>query len=599
MSRLKAENKTKKVYQTTQADLAIMKKGAIDANFVADHYLRTPTGGTYYRPIPADPLDEERVLAYKRLYSLWAKDGRPDKVWIDQQTGTTYQIFSEAGDIVFWHQHGWLLQPWQLKVHHAKQPDITVISGFGVGKTALIAGSLVILSMTIPNFRGFAVAPQMLQANEVFRYIKQNFQDTLWWKRYVWHVVQKPYPVIEVRGSHLGQFSTIEILSVESDPEKVRTLEGDAIYLDQAEKFDDLEALTVDIGSRLRGTVQGRNRMGRLVFFANSGANPALWQRFDMGDAEHGDQENYLSLRLSSRRDNIYLTKRDIANFMRRFGGNEAQAAQYLDGERPEGKGEWFPLDMVEKNTNPELMPWIQNMAIRERENNPGMADDAYQWQFKWAKETHAHHYEMPADHASGRQYMVIGDPGSYNPPNRNSGVVTAWDITDFPKAPARMVAFAWVFGNGYYTPFLKMYTRFVKKYKAQGRNGFDNTGTQKGFDELYFVTHKVHATGMNMAGTGKNFALNAAKFILGAGMLEMPEHLHLQNQLTNYTLPDTKIRQDIAMTIAMACQYLKQYFYIDIPDDEDQENRRLAADIPYERNPRPARSRNNRRARR
>lgn len=579
-------------YKTTQADFDIFKLGREDVNWISDYYLRSPTSGTYWKRVPNDPDDQDKVNAWLMMYSQWAKDGKPDEVW--PYSGIIYRILQdEGGDPIFWHNHGWLFQGWQRVVHHAPQPDITVISGFGVGKTALMAATLAVTAMIMPNFRGYAIAPQMLQTMEVYNYIQTNFKETLWYERFVHKDIVKPNPYIELQASHLGTSSQITMLSVETDPEKVRTLEGDVILLDQAEKFDDLESLTVDIGSRLRGTVMGRPRMGRLAYFANSNDNPALWQRFDMGEL---DPENYLSLRPSSRRDNIYLSKKDIRNYFRRFGVTESAAGQYLDGDRPAGKGDWFNTAMVDKNTNPDLLPFIREQAALEREKEPGKADFQYKWQYEETPEAKCFHYEMPTDHKSGRQYMVIGDPGSFNPPNRNSAVIGAWDITDFPVKPCRLVGFHWVYGNGFYDPFLASYTNMVKKYRAQGRNGFDSTGVQKGFDEMYFATHKIAAMGLNMAGTGKNFSLVAAKFIMGSGMLEIPEHIHIRNQLTSYVLPDTKLRQDITMMIAMSCWYLKMYFYVDIPDDEEDAVT-IPVDPSYYRNQRTSMSRNRRRA--
>ena len=588
MSKLKIEVR-KRLHQTMNMEFGIFEQGKTNANYITDYYMRTPTTGTYYKRIVDDPENEERANTWELLHKLWREDGSPPDQWFWPQANILFKVLRDPdGTPVFHHHHGWLFMPWQLKVHHAPQPEITIIGGFGTGKTALIAMSLAVCAATIPNFRGYAVAPQMIQANEVYRYLKTHAgKETLWNQRFLWREVSKPNPMFELRASHLGEGSTIEILSIESDPEKVRTLEGDVIFLDQAEKFDDLDDLTIDLGSRLRGMVHGRPRLGRLVYVANAGHSPSLWQRYNMMEE---DPVHYYSISPSSLDDNIYLTEKDKKNLIRRVGGTEKAVDQWLRAKQPEGKGEHFPAAMVEKCTDHDLAKWIEEMADREKKGEPGKAH--YDWAFDKNQESGLYHYEMPPDFDAGSVYCVIGDPGQGNPPRRNAGVVGVWDITDFPEKPARMVAFHWIYGHGFYDPFLSEYTRLVKKYRAYGRNAFDSTGTQKGFDELYFASHKVHAMGMSMAGTGKNHALNAAKFLMGAAKLEWPYIPHLFNQMTNYVLPDTKIRQDITMMVAMTAWYLQMYFYIEIPEDEDGLVLQLAEDVPYERNTRAARSR-------
>jgi hypothetical protein len=48
----------------------------------------------------------------------------------------------------------------------------------------------------------------------------------------------------------------------------------------------------------------------------------------------------------------------------------------------------------------------------------------------------------MPSEARKGRNYLLIGDPGSDNPPRRNAGVIWVLDITDFPKKRASLVYF-------------------------------------------------------------------------------------------------------------------------------------------------------------
>jgi hypothetical protein len=567
---------TRKVDRLNQADFDIFKQGSVNVNFFTDWYMRSPSSGTRFSR-HSDSDNPKLDAIWLMLIEAWTKEGKPGDGWTHQ--GVPYRILvDENEDPIFWVHHGWLWQDWQKDCFHAPQPEQTIIGGFGCGKTAYIAMSLAVLAATIPNFRGYAVAPQMLQAMEVYRYISTACADTPWWNRWVWRNPMKPIPLFEIKNSYVGT-STIEILSIEHDPEKVRTLEGDVIFLDQAEKIDDLDGLIRDLGSRLRGAVHGRSRLGRLCLIANAGDNPQLWYRYDMGELE---PNIYLSKNPKSS-DNPAISKKDLESLYRRVGGTKQDAEQWMNGQRPMGRGEHFPPDMVRACTNvgldnvmdawlkqkdDEITEWETVKETINYDMSP-LDSEAQQYHRLTTHRVGVYRWEMPPDHRAKRQYIVIADPGQGNPPDRNSACIMAWDITDFPSKPATMRAFNWVFCNGSYWPFLQEYERYVKLYHAQGRNAFDSTGTQKGFDELVFATMELHAQGMDMAQNGKYLALNSLKFFMGKYLMQFPYISHLVNQLTNYRLPDTKIAQDLVMTMAMSAAYMRRFYYEDIPDDE------------------------------
>ena len=58
---------------------------------------------------------------------------------------------------------------------------------------------------------------------------------------------------------------------------------------------------------------------------------------------------------------------------------------------------------------------------------------------------------------------------------------------------------------------------------------------------------------------------------MLGKIMLRFPRLRGITHQLTHYRLPDTKIRQDITMTFAMSCNWLRRLLW-DYADDEDEQ---------------------------
>lgn len=569
------------------ADYELFRLGAQNMNYITDYYMRTPTSGTRWMRNPLPP-DKRKSAGWSALHQAWIKDGSPPKIW--EHADIEYEIqWDENNDPIFFHHHGWLALDWQLKIHHSPCPEITCIAGFGSGKTAFEATSACTLAMTTPNARIFCIAPQMIQAMEVYKYICTNFQNTPFWNRFVWNFPQKPIPKFVIRNDYIGE-STIEILSVEHDPEKVRTLEGDIVFLDQAEKISELDDLVRDAGSRLRGMVQGRARYGKFIMFANAGDNDELWYRYQMMDE---DPETFYSLTVKTW-ENPYLSESDIKNLKRRVGGTSEDIDQWLGGERPQGAGEHFPAWMVRDCTDQTLEHLMDDareavMKAREYEEEltlqgvkfesqlPNMV--GYNYVKREAPKVGIFQWELPPDHDSGRKYLVIGDPGQGNPPDRNSPPIMVWDITNFPEKPATLRAFHWVFGNGSYWPFVREYERYVKLYRAQGSNGFDSTGTQTGFDELVFQLQNLMAEGMNLAGNNKYFALNSLKMFMGKRLMVFPHISHLSNQLTNYKLPDNKLKQDLVMCMAMSAMWLRRLYWLDINEEDPEYEPQLSHD--------------------
>lgn len=581
----------RQVYKMTPADFQLFELGKQDPNYITDYYFKSPTGGTRWRKNP-EPYDEKIAKGWKFLYEKWLEAGSPKKVFVFNDI--EYKIIEGEETPVFWHHHGWLWQDWQKELYHTKQQEITIIGGFGSGKTAVEAVLLALLAITVPNFRGFAVAPRMIQGMEIYNYIIQNFRNTKFYERFVWSHPTKPYPKIVLKSDYIGE-STIEILSIEHEPEKVRTLEGDVVIIDQAEKIQDLDEVTRDLGSRLRGQVAGRAKLGKLIFSANAGDNPQLWERYDMAQWE---PDIYKSFNPGSW-DNAYLSSKDIENMKRRVGGSQEEIDQWMGGHRPLGSGEHFSAQMVRDNTDAGLdnvMDQAQKVIaeLREQQEREGLKtsirlEDYPEYYFikKASSKIGTYYWEMPPD--KKRSYIVIGDPGQGNPPDRNSSIIMVWDVSDFPKKPAVMRAFNWVFGNGSYWPFLTEFQRYVNMYRAKGMCGFDSTGSQKGLDELVFATMDLHAEGLDMSGQKKYMALNAAKLFMGKGLMKFPYISHLSNQLTNYRIPDEKIKQDLVMCLCMSALYMKRFYWEEI-DDPDMEAHKFSE---YTRRKRATRERN------
>lgn len=702
MTRVKAQTE-KTLDHITPDDLETFRLAATNANYFTDRYVRTPTSGTYWKRIP-EPYDEEKALGWLTLYTAWQAAGKPSPLFIFQgQNGTTrFKIQFDANrDPVFHHHHGWLWMPWQLKAHHAPQPELTILGGMGClgyesriwdasfgsyrpigkiyddrspfltltftgdnwifqeatapflkgyadlfrvttkekrtiictlehkfltpngykplqelpvdsyvntkgwgtllgvdqiesiefirrdafydlhvpiyenyltegvishnsGKTAFESMSSIVMACTIPNFRGFAIAPKMLQSMEVYNYINTWCNGTPLFDRWLKSKSTKPYPKFVFQNDYIGE-STIELYSIEKQPEKLLTLEGDAVFIDQAEQFDDLDRVNTALGTRLRGQVHGRPRLGKLVYIANSEENLELWYRYDMMELE---PETYLSLNPTSY-DNIFLTKTDIKNMERRVGGTQDAINQKMKGQRPIANGAHFTRAAIEMCLAPELDNIMDAEYEKpEQERNP-------EYVKRTADKVGIYHWELPPDRK--RTYCVIADVGQSNPPDRNSPVIMVWDITDFPKKPAVMRAFHWVFAHGMYTPFTNEFQRMVERYRAKGLNGYDATGPSKAFNELQFAIEGLETENIDLSGSGKYHALNAAKLLMGKGLFKYPRISHLINQLSHYAMPDEKLKQDLVMCLAMSAKFLMRFYYMDIPEDEETVPERTA----------------------
>jgi len=84
-------------------------------------------------------------------------------------------------------------------------------------------------------------------------------------------MVEKPYPKILFYNG-----STIEFMSADEQGQKILSWSGDMAVIDEAGKLSelgvDLDELLVNLGSRLRGQVGGRKRLGKLIVMGTADA---------------------------------------------------------------------------------------------------------------------------------------------------------------------------------------------------------------------------------------------------------------------------------------------------------------------------------------
>lgn len=445
---------------------------------------------------------------------------------------------------------------WQKTVHHASQSDIIVIGGFGTGKTLGIAMSAVTWCLTTPDFMFLNVAEKAWQAKQMYDAVIRMARNTPL-ENLIWEMPRRPYPKI-VFKFRIGQVvieSSMEFMSADRDATGILSWEGDWINIEEAGLLDNLEEVVTSVGSRLRGQVKGRTRLGRLSMISNSWDNPYLWQYFDQALA---DPQNFLSLVVSTRH-NHNVTEDQLKRMLARIPEDERQ--RFIDGTRPEGKGNYFAREKVYAC---EDRYYSEFLTERVAAGDPGYA----------LSKVHGAgvvYFRVPPK--AERIYMMFGDPGTGNLPFRNSPVIGVWDVTEFPNEAARLVAFWWGNGHGAISPFVAQFLELKELYNPIFA-GMDSTGPQKNSAELlnlqYFSPESgervIKIAPMDFSGPRKNAYLVSLRLLIEAQLLTWPKCVvGIRSQLTNYDFErDKKIPQDIVAMMGMAAYAFYTWFHVD-----------------------------------
>lgn len=543
------------VYKLNPGDKEIFRKAreTNNPNYFTDFYIRSEFTGTYWRPVKEHsevPEIQERIDAWKagydKIYQVWKELHYPERFpHFDKE----YRVlFDDDPDLpTFHHNHGFLFLPWQLQMVQAPQPTIVTISGFGSGKTSAWLVYMLYLAATRPGFRGLALGPYALQADQVYEEALQLIEGTEYEERFLMGKPTKPYKKLLIGNDLIGK-SIIQCHPIGdgNEVDKLKTLNADMALIDQAEMVADIDRVTSVIGSRFRGTVRGRSRMGKLVWSANAEDNPNLW---DLYDESKEVPDDIFAISVTTF-DNVYNTPKQLINIEKRMGKDANLKASRLKAQRPFGSGEHFPADSIEKM----WAKWMDDqMETALAANKPG-------YKRITAPKAQVVKWEMPPE--EGRQYLLIADPGWANPPERNSAPVGVWDITDFPTQPAHLRAFTWVYGNGKPDPWIEQFVSYFYTYRCLGRSAFDATGLQTGYDRWVYALEKIAAEKMQMGQTKFGY-LNAAKILVPRGMLQAPNIPMLYSQMSKYRLPDEKLRQDLVMFLIMTAGWLERLWYM------------------------------------
>lgn len=575
-----------KLYRLTDGDKAVIRK-AIESrnpNWFLNHFLRSPYSGTYWNPVTAEDLERlefkefrDQALIWQRGYDqladVWMKLGQPEHFapiegkwqaltedeYLDVLDGlgkhyhTVFELNST--DPIFHHNHGFIMLPWQLDMNNAIQEERVVVGGFGSGKTLANTARMLYHAATLRGYRGFALAPNTIQAEEFHTLALAILTDTLYEEKFLQRSPTRPRPSLFIGHDHVGD-TRIECIPVAKEPDKARTVTGDECVIDQAEKFDQeqLVELRRSMGTRFRGMMYGRPKVGTTTYLANSGDNPALWAMFDEAKERPNDVWAFSPPTVL----NTYLTVGDLIRFERRVGDDEESKAMYLRGERPMASGEHFSAETLKKIRDTEATLLIKRHSVEQPSDildKDWEPRDGYLWRSD--SQLGCYHFETPYD--EGRQYLVASDAGWNNPPKRDTPVVGVLDYTDFPYIPARLAGFAWVSGNHSPDPFLQQHTEFTLRYKAVGMNAFDATAQQAGYDRFL---NDLGATPVSMGGNRKYVLLTLLKTFAARGLLLMPHAEPVFYQLSRYTLPDDRLVQDIVAMLMVAAHLLEPLYY-------------------------------------
>lgn len=455
--------------------------------------------------------------------------------------------------------NGFEFQPWQLLMHHAAQPNLSIIGGVGSGKTLGVGISAATWCACVSYFHFMNIAPTSWQSTLMFDAVLSWAEVGRYYDKFIERIARKPYPIIQL---HNG--STMRFMTAQDDIARLRGWEGDWMHGDEFGFIDTLRTTIAIMRTRLRGkTPTGRPRLGRLSIATTATDNPELWDRFDMAVER---PRTYLSFTVRTDQ-NPHLTQRDIELMMEDIP--EELRLVEMDGARPMGRGRFFPLQVVRACEDRSLND-LAHAAATAGVKGALYEDDSRKGLLR---------YGLP--YVPGHEYVIVGDPGTGNVPRRNAGCIMVFDITGFPMqegSVAQMVAFAWVSGNGEYTAFEHQYKSWWEYYRCGMNAALEATGPQKSFAEYAFTLGLQGQTmlveGMDMSGNKKNEALQAAIQVFQRGLITLPFIRGARNQLVGYDLPDTKLAQDIVSTFMTAAAWLRKWRIWNLFDHQEGDDR-------------------------
>src|SRR4030042_348082 len=258
----------------------------------------------------------------------------------------------------------------------------------------------------------------------------------------------------------------------------------------------------------------------------------------------------------------------------------EDEHERFIDGSRPEGRGNYFSKTRVFNCESQFYGDFIVD-AVNARK-------DGYELRTSYGAGVTMFSVPYLSDH----NYILVGDPGTGDAPARNAPALMCWDVTDFPEYKANLAAFWWGSGSGSITPFNTMLIQLMSQYNPL-YTGVDSTGPQKnsaeilntflfskhlskdtrddmfgGVDLSHVLNTKIN--GLDFSGAKKASYLVAGRLVLESGLVTWPKFvLGMRSQLTNYDpakdkVGESKIPQDLVAVFCMSAFVFRIWFAID-----------------------------------
>jgi hypothetical protein len=407
-------------------------------------------------------------------------------------------------------------------------------------------------------FKFMNVAPSAWQSMLMYRALMEQVEGTPFEKLIVsapkrpWPQVALEYYIGTKKFSSLLEFQT---LGEEGTAENIFSYRGDWINIEEAGKIDDLGVVVTNLVTRLTGgTAENRPYLGRLSLISNPWENPELWQLYDMAAA---DKEDGLVFNIDTKY-NKNTTDKQI-RFALKMIPKELHN-RFMTGDRPQGKGSYFPASTVDPCLDAGQSEIVLN-AIDKGEAG-----------YEMETLPHMGAFYLRQPRKAGRQYFIIGDPGTGVAPSRNAPCIIVFDVTEAP-VHSPIVAFWWGNGAGSIMPFVSRFIEWIDTY-GPILAAVDNTGPQKSTAEListdYIYGKKksvISITGLDFSGAKRYSYLVALRLSLESKMLSWPSICTgIGSQLKNYDpIADKasggKLAQDVVATLAMGAFAIRAYY--------------------------------------
>lgn len=535
----------------TSGDEAIIEATITQRNpgIFTDYYIRRDGGFTVY---PGTP----RHAVYLQH---WADIGKKD--FIASLCNIPYNVtgYKDDGEIYFREDRGYIPLPWHLDFFRAKPKERYIIGLAGSGKTMGMGILAMVMCAIIPNFKFMNVAPSKYQTEQMMNSIRDICQGTKFIDKFIkmksgkWYT-SKPLKIEFLNGS------VAEFLNVDDNADNIQSSYGDWYNLDEAGLLSNItehgtEALAqvaLGITSRMRATApDGRPRLGWMSWISNAYDCDTLWDRYEAGLLPN----TIAYSRLVKHSDNPYLTKEQLTS-IRRNAVLAGKEMQWMEGQRPQAPG----AEISSKIVDPALDE--EKFAVASRNAEDGIPG----WRCEIGPGGII--YEEPP--IGGHDYMISGDPGTGQAPDRNAPTMFVWDVTGFPDSKAEIVCVWWGNGGGSYMPFIEHFEDYVNRYRIPDIfRGYDSTGTQKAIAELSWESRGMNVNPLGFDGGKKWSYINALRLILSAGLIKAPKINAIRQQLVRYRLPDKKIAQDLVSALCMGAFMLYPLYRAAFPEFE------------------------------